>query len=79
MIDAPLDYNLLLGRSWTYTMCMIASIVLQVVVFPDEGKLVTIDQLNFTRRGHLWMNESMVPLVDRVKPTTEILEDGMYS
>ena len=43
VIDAPLDYNLLLGRSWTYAMSSIASVVLCVVVFPHEGKLVTID------------------------------------
>ena len=27
-IDSLLDYNLILGRSWTYAMCMISSIVL---------------------------------------------------
>ena len=37
VIDAPLDYNLLPGRSWTYTMSAIASAVLRVVVFPHEG------------------------------------------
>ena len=33
VIDAPLDYNLLLGRRWTYVMSTIASVVLRVVVF----------------------------------------------
>ena len=47
VIDAPLDYNLLLGRSWTYAMSTIALAVLRVVVFPHEGKLITIDQLDF--------------------------------
>ena len=28
MIDAPLDYNLLSGRSWTYAMGVISSVVL---------------------------------------------------
>ena len=42
VIDAPLDYNLLLGRSWTYAMSAIASVILQVVVFLHEGKLVTV-------------------------------------
>ena len=64
VIDAPLDYNLLLGRSWTYSMSAIASTVLWVVVFPHEGKLVTVDQLSFTRKGHMETNESTVPLVD---------------
>ena len=48
VIDAPLDYNLLLGRSWTYAMSTIASVVFRVVAFPHEGKLVTVDQLSFT-------------------------------
>ena len=69
VIDAPLDYNLLLGRSWTYAMSSIASVVFRVVVFPHEGKLVTVDQLDFTQKGHMESNESSVPLVDQVKPT----------
>ena len=28
VIDAPLDYNLFLWRSWTYAMCAIASNIL---------------------------------------------------
>ena len=68
VIDAPLDYNLLLGRSWTYAMSAIASVFLRVVVFPHEGNLVTIDQLDFTRKGRLESNESAVPLADQVKP-----------
>ena len=63
VIDAPLDYNLLLGRNWTYAMSAIASAIFRVVVFPHEGKLVTIDQLDYTRKGHLESNESTVPLV----------------
>ena len=67
VIDAPLDYNLLLGRNWTYAMSTIASVVFHVVVFPHERKLVTIDQRDFTRKVHLESNESTVPLVDQVK------------
>ena len=33
VIDTPLDYNLLLGRSWTYAMSAVASVILRVVVF----------------------------------------------
>ena len=75
----PLDYNLLLGKSWTYAMCAIASFVLRVVVFPHEGKLVTVDQLSFTWKGRMETNESTIPLVDQVKPTSESLGAGMYS
>ena len=66
VIDASLDYNLLLGRSWTYSMSAIASAILRVVVFSHEGKLVTVDQLSFTWKGRMETNESAVPLVDQV-------------
>ena len=66
VIDVPLDYNLLMGRSWTYAMSTIALVILRVVVFPHEGKLVTVDQLSFTWKGHMETNESTMPLVDQV-------------
>ena len=64
MIDVALDYNFILGRSWTYAMSTIASAIFRVVVFAHEGKLVTIDQLSFTRKRHMESNESNVPLFD---------------
>ena len=48
VIDTALDYNLILERSWTYAMSAIASVIFRVVVFPHEGKLVTIDELDYT-------------------------------
>ena len=48
VIDSPLEYNILLGRSWDYAMCAIPSFVFRLVVFPNEGKLVIVDQLTFT-------------------------------
>ena len=50
-----------------------------MVVFPHEGKLVTVDQLSFTWKGHLETNESIVPLIDQVKSANERLGVGMYS
>ena len=60
-------------------MATIASVVLQVVVFPHKGKLVTVDQLNFTRKDRMETNESTMPLVDQVKPTLERLGARMYA
>ena len=59
-------------------MTVVASAVLRVVVFPHEGKLVTVDQLDFTQKGCLESNESTVPLVYQAKPTAQSLGDGMY-
>jgi hypothetical protein len=47
VVDAPLDYNLLLGRSWFYAMTVVTSSVFRCVQFPHQGKIVTIDQLDF--------------------------------
>lgn len=43
VVDAPLDYNLLLGWSWFYVMTTIASSIFHTLQFPHQGKVVTID------------------------------------
>jgi hypothetical protein len=47
VVDGPLDYNVLLGRSWFYAMTVIASSVFRCVQFPHQGNIATIDQLDF--------------------------------
>ena len=47
VVDAPLDYNLLLGRNWMYSMQAIASSLFHVVCFPHNGKIIMIDQMKF--------------------------------
>ena len=47
VVDAPLDYNLLLGRSWFYAMTAVVSSVFRLIKFPHNGKIVTIDQLTY--------------------------------
>jgi hypothetical protein len=47
VVNSPLDYNLLLGRSWFYAMPVIASSVFRCVQFPHQEKIVTVDQLDF--------------------------------
>jgi hypothetical protein len=34
VVDGPLNYNLLLGRSWFYDMTVVASLVFRCVQFP---------------------------------------------
>jgi hypothetical protein len=48
VVDASLDYNLLLGRSWTYDMQAVVATIFWVLLFPHEGQTVTIDQLSFS-------------------------------
>ena len=42
VVDAPLDYNLLLGRNWFYAMNVVNSTVLRTVQFPHLRRIVTI-------------------------------------
>ena len=43
VVDAPLDYNLLLGRSWSYAMNAVVSSVFRLIKFPHKGKIVMIN------------------------------------
>jgi hypothetical protein len=67
VVDASLDYNLLLGRSWTYAMQAVVAIVFWVFFFPHEGRIVTIDQLSFSRPDPS-LGASIVPMIDNPQP-----------
>ena len=43
VFDAPLDYNIILGRSWSYAMTFVVSSVFQLIMFPHKGNIVKID------------------------------------
>jgi hypothetical protein len=67
VVDAPLDYNLLLGRSWTYSMHAVVATVFRLLLFPHEGRIVTIDQLSFSRPDPS-SGASTVPMIDNPQP-----------
>jgi hypothetical protein len=79
VVDAPLDYNLLLGRNWTYAMTTVMSSIFHTLCFPHEGKIVTIDQLSF---AHASPNASVgpsIPVIDNSRQETEDVGVRMYS
>jgi hypothetical protein len=39
VVDVPLDYNLLLGRSWTYAMTIVVSMFFECYVSLMKGGL----------------------------------------
>jgi len=43
VVPGALDYNLLLGRDYVYQMGAIVSTLFQVICFPHEGRIVTVD------------------------------------
>ena len=44
-INAQLDYKILLCRSYMYAMKAVTSLVLHIMMFPFNGKVVTFDHL----------------------------------
>ena len=77
VVDTLLDYNLLLGRSWTYTMEVVVSLVYRVIKFPHKGKVVTIDQLSFLRREST-QAKSDIPLIDNSNKESPNIGIGLY-
>lgn len=79
VIDANLDYDLLLGRNWVYEMDAIVSTLFHVIFFPCEGKIIKVDQLDYCPVDPQATFDSTIPLVDNPCPPTENLGVGMYS
>ena len=59
-IDAPLDYNILLGRNYTYVMSVITSMFFHKMCFPHEWKIVTINQLTYYEPTSVTSLESII-------------------
>ena len=47
VIDGQIDYNILLGCSYMYSMKAFTSLVFHMMMFPFIGKAVIVDQLNY--------------------------------
>jgi hypothetical protein len=74
VVDAPLDYNLLLGWIWNYAMQVVVATVFRVLLFPHEGRIVTIDQLSFSRPEPA-LGASTVPMIDN--PQASVINVGV--
>ena len=78
MVDAPLDYNLLLGRNWMYIMQAVVSSLFHVVCFPFNGKIVTIDQTSFKNPSVTTSLGASIPIIEHSQPATGSVGVGMY-
>jgi hypothetical protein len=67
VVNASLEYNLLLGRSWTYAMQAVFTKVFRVLLFPHEGRIVSIDHLSFSCPDPS-SGVSTVPMIDNHQP-----------
>jgi hypothetical protein len=79
VIDAPLDYNLLLGRNWTYPMVTVVLPVFHMLCFTHQGEIVTIDQLSFVYSSPNTSVGPLIPVVNNYQPTTKNINVKMYS
>jgi hypothetical protein len=77
LVDVPLDYNLLLGQIWTYALTMAVSSSFQVLCFPREGMIVTVDQFSFSRPEPS-SGASMVPMIDNPQQGIVKLGAGIF-
>ena len=68
VVDAPLDYNLLLGRNWFYAMTAVASTVFRMVQFPHLGRIFTIDQLDFYTPDVTTSTANNIPMLGQSPP-----------
>ena len=78
MVDVPLDYNLLLGRNWMYSMQAIASSLFQVVCFPFNGNIVMIDQTSFKTPSVSASLGASIPIIDHSQSANGSVGVGMY-
>jgi hypothetical protein len=47
VVQDPLDFDLLPGRDYVYAIKYIVSTLFHVISFPNNGRIVTIDQISF--------------------------------
>jgi hypothetical protein len=74
VFDAPLDYNLLLGRSWIDSMRAVVSTLFRVLHFLHQGKFIIVDQLAFLNS---YSRTSNVPFISKTPPNYENVGVGL--
>lgn len=79
IVDVNLDYNLFLDRNWIYEMNVIVSSLFCILCFLHEGRIVKLDQMDYSPGDSHASSESIVPLVENPKQPIENLGVGMCS
>jgi hypothetical protein len=76
VIDAPLDYNILFGRNYMYTMKSVASSVFRTMMFSHNGKIITIDQVSHYEPNCSSNIDNILPLVCTNSDAYPLMEMG---
>jgi len=75
IVDVNLNYNLLLGRSWTHAIHVISSSLFHVLCFPHQGKIFTVDQFSFFASSS---SDGNVPYMKRIGAPYESVGAGLF-
>ena len=78
VVDAPLDYNILLGRNWIYSMQTVASSLFRVICFLFNGKIITIDQKYFHNPIVNTSSGDSILIINHSQLATRSVGIGMY-
>ena len=76
VVDAPIDYNILLALSWIHAMMEVVSSVFRLVWIPHQENIVTINQLDYyTPKTGIHSN---IPFVENLKVAIQDIGVGMF-
>jgi hypothetical protein len=75
-IDAPLDYNILFGCTYMYAMKGVASSVFRKIMFPHNGKIVTVDQVTHYEPNPSTNLDNILSLIHSNKDVYPLIEMG---
>jgi hypothetical protein len=76
VIEAPLEYNILLGRTYMYAMKAVASSIFRTIMFPHNGKIVTIDQVTHYEPNPSASLDNILPLIHTNQDMHPLIEMG---
>jgi hypothetical protein len=76
VIDAQLDYNILFGCTYMYSMKAVASSVFRTIMFPHNRKTVTIDQVSHYEPNPSSNLDNILPLIHSNKDVYPLVKTG---
>jgi hypothetical protein len=76
VIEAPLEYNILLGRTYMYAMKAVASSIFRTIMFPHNGKIVTIDQVTHYEPNPSASLDNILPFIHTNQDVYPLVEMG---
>ena len=79
VVNAQLAYKLLLGRSYMYVMRAVTSTVFHLMMFPHEGKIVTVDQLTYHDPQGLTTPTNVIPTITTIEPQGVTIQANVVS